>query len=208
MLNLDKKHGFTLVELLVTLAIAALLISLSVPFVVSLQRDVALQKTLKQTKFEMISTLNYALAGKSFSSLAAENSTIPAAYGLYFQKGEYGFQPDLLYLELEKEKGEYSILYQHSKPLPSPSVTINQIQLKKSDKASEKTVEGVLILIHPPLGTIQFLEMSSLSSKPFPTPPLSSEKEAQVTFSFSYKHDLDHQNLTFNSQKQFSHLND
>jgi len=196
--------GFTMVELLITLSLAAMLIGLAAPFVSTLRVDIAMQKTLKNIKFELVSALNYSLAGKSFATLDKKDlekvSFIPQVYGFYLQKGEYGHQPNYRYLEFKVENAELSIIYQKEHPLPSSEVFLSQIRLV--DGEGVKPVDGVLILIKPPYGTIEFLELESLDQ----TVPFSSQATyEEIHLSFQYKENqASHETLIFDQFKQFS----
>ncbi len=161
---IDNK-GFTFIEMLIVLALMAMLIALSAPFIASLRSDIAMQNTLRQVKTDLVSTMSYSMAGKSFASLSANDlmnpKLIPAAYALYFTKDDdYGDQTPYQYLELTAEEEGLNKSMKNSYKNPhdyaSPSVYLKKIVLK--GESNEKTVNSAYIIIMPPFGKILFVQ--------------------------------------------------
>ena len=160
-----RKAGFTLIEMLIVLALMSMLIVLSAPFVTSLRSDIAMQRTLKQVKTDMVSTLSYALAGKTFASLSADElmdpTLIPAAYSLYFETDtDYGDQKPYKYFEIKADQEglnqSMSRSYDFEHEYESPSVFLKGITLKKAG-VEIATVDTAHIIILPPFGRILFV---------------------------------------------------
>lgn len=160
-----SKAGFTLVEMLIVLALMAMLIVLAAPFVTSLRSDIAMQRTLKQVKTDMVSALSYALAGKSFASLSADElmnpDLIPAAYSLYFETDtDYGDQTPYRYLELTADRdglnSTMALSYDQPNEYESPSVYLKEISLKKLG-TTVTTTDSAHVIVLPPFGRLLFV---------------------------------------------------
>lgn len=159
-----RQAGFTLIEMLVVMALMAMLIVLSAPFVASLRSDISMQSTLRQVKVDLVSTISYSLAGKSFAALSADDlmnhKLIPAAYSLYFATDtDYGDQAPYKYLELiADEEGlekSMSLSYEYDHEYRSPSVYLKGITLKNTEGTT--TTDSAYIIILPPFGKILFV---------------------------------------------------
>ncbi len=205
------QKGFTLIELLVVIGLMAIVLGLSVPFVTSLRSDVSLRKTLKQVETDVVSTLNYSLAGKSFAAISSgdlvESELIPAAYLLHFQVSEEGDQYPYIYFELADNGGgqenPMTITYQKNKDFPGSSVFLKQIELiSRVDQVSE-SVQSASILIQPPFGRVSFIELGTENLGTFTEQILyDDQKYDEIRLSFQYKDDeknLSH--FKFNTSK-------
>ncbi len=164
--QIANNKGFTLIEMLIVLALMAMLIALSAPFVTSLRSDIAMQRTLRQVKTDMVSTIDYSLAGKSFAALSADDlmnpELIPAAYSLYFETSDtYGDQAPYKYLELSAdEEGlskSMSLSYEYEHEYEAPAVYLKEIVLKNSVNSGSTTTDSAHIIILPPFGKILFV---------------------------------------------------
>lgn len=163
----SAKAGFTLIEMLIVLALMAMLIVLSAPFVTSLRSDISMQRTLKQVKTDMVSALSYALAGKSFASLSADElinpDLIPAAYALYFETDtDYGDQTPYRYLELtavdEGLNSTMELSYDYANEYESPAVYLKGITLTNSETGASKATDSAYIIVIPPFGRLLFVD--------------------------------------------------
>lgn len=152
--------------MLVVMALMAMLIVMSAPFVASLRSDISMQSTLRQIKVDLVSTISYSLAGKSFAALSADDlmnpKLIPAAYSLYFATDtDYGDQTPYKYLELTAdEEGlekSMSLSYEYDHEYRSPSVFLKGISLKNSETGSITTTDSAYIIILPPFGKLLFV---------------------------------------------------
>ena len=87
--------GFTLVELIIVMAIMSFLLALSAPMVEAARSDIAMNRTLRFVKTDMITAMGYALAGKSVAAQVSgdlkDRSQIPKTYALYFQTSDDDF---------------------------------------------------------------------------------------------------------------------
>lgn len=209
--SLHHKRGFTMVEILIVLGIVAILISLSAPFVSSLQRDITFQKNAQQAEFQILSTLNYALAGKSFTSLSQEGvkkeGVIPVAYGLYMKKGKYGSQPDYQYLEFKENGAFLEVIYKGVHPFSSESIYLDEISLFNTKK-SVKSTNDLLVLIYPPFGKVRFIEVGKVPGKISQNlidSPVSAYQEVQLSFQYKNE-DVFKQVLSFNLSKELSFI--
>jgi len=149
------------------MALMAMLIVMSAPFVTSLRSDTAMQSTLRQVKVDLVSTMSYSLAGKSFAAISADDlmnpELIPAAYSLYLKTDtDYGDQTPYKYLELSAESEgldkPYKLSYEHEKEYDNPSVYLKEINLKNSESGNSVAVDSAYIVIMPPFGKILFVD--------------------------------------------------
>lgn len=147
------------------MAIVAMLLGMTVPFVASLRADISMQQVLRQVKVDLISTLNYSLAGKSFGAISKNQlqstDLIPEAYGLYFQVGEdkEGQRP-YSYFEMtaknSSDVNQFKINYQNTKDYSNSTIYLKSIFLENSKDKSAIEVKNASILIIPPFGKVFF----------------------------------------------------
>ncbi len=192
--------GFTLIEIFVVIGISAMLIALSAPFVTSLQSDISMQQTLRQVKVDLVSTLNYSLAGKSFAALSAKQlmnpELIPEAYALYFQVDpSYGAQTPYDYLEFtansDSEQKSLKSSYQKQNDYPNSSVYLKSITLLNSRKQSHLDLKNAFIFILPPFGKVIFLNenLESLAHLNSEKLEKNMDEYDQIKLTFQYKDD-------------------
>ncbi len=160
----SKNKGFTFVELIIVVALALFLLGLSVPFVTALRSDIAMLRSLKQVKTDLLSTAAYALSGKSFAALAADDllnpELIPSHYGLLLkaEEGE-GAGQSYRYFEwrsrpLHEDPPTAKTLYWIEKELPSPGVSLRSIRLKQSLEDPGTPADSLLLVSVPPFGRL------------------------------------------------------
>lgn len=162
-----NKEGFTFVELMIVSVIMMVLLGLSAPFVSSLRSEVALRSAIRQVKTDVITTMGYAMAGKSIAALSARQlndpSLIPGYYGLHFTSGnDYGSSEPYYYLELSTQLNNQNMMvakniYQIEKEVSSPVVFLKDIRIKKNASDLGRSVGSVMILFTPPFGKVTFL---------------------------------------------------
>lgn len=190
-----SRAGFTLVELLIVMALIAFLLALSVPFVQSLRPEIALQNTLREVKSEVVSTLTYALAGKSFATVTGEDTldpALPAAYGLHFS-----MDPEVDYFEyLEFSSDDYAsekpmdVIFQHAIEYPSSAVSLEGITLV-DEKNQTTPLQEVYLMVAPPFGKVLFLDQEGLLVSNVFEVTDSQKQDLQLTFRYKdYDQDL------------------
>lgn len=160
-----------MIELLVVMVIMFILLALSAPFVTSLQSDIAIRKTVRQVKTDLITNIGYSLAGKSITALSADDLTnpelLPSHYALYFKTyDEYGNYSPYSYIEMRvgESNGSDKIakkLYQIEKEIPSSVVSLKEIRI---DGVSSKTVDSAYIVFTPPFGKVYLVSGSAHES--------------------------------------------
>ena len=166
MFRTSYTKGFTLIEMLIVLALMAMLLTLSAPFVTSLRSDIAMKRVLRSVKLDMVSTISYSLAGKSFSALDADDLTdpalIPSAYALYFEKDfDYGDTNFYEYLEFVSEEDgtnkPMTVSYKNPHEYPAPSVYLHSIVFRESVTGNEVDADAGYIIVLPPFGKLLFV---------------------------------------------------
>ncbi|MFH0837975.1 MAG: type II secretion system protein [Patescibacteria group bacterium] len=164
MKSVRANAGFTLVELIIVMAIMGLLLAMSAPFVSATRSDISMSRTIRVIKTDLMTNLGYALAGKSIGALSADAlldpEQIPSHYALYFQKmDDYGGGVPYSYLEFHPlEDGKnVKVSYMIEKEWPSSDVYLKEIRLSKDDGSAGKTVDSGLIFFTAPFGKINFV---------------------------------------------------
>lgn len=159
-----KNAGFTLVELIIVLAIMSFLIALSAPMVEAARSDISMNRTLRYVKTDLITGMGYALAGKSIAALSSGNlmdtKQIPESYALYFTTSPDDFAgPEYQYLELvpDGDTGHVRLNYQVNKEWPSPAVALRAIRLLNEDGSTAETPKEALIFFTSPFGRINII---------------------------------------------------
>ncbi len=160
-----------MIEILIVMAIMFILLALSSPFVTSLQSDIAIRKTVRQVKTDLITNIGYSLAGKSITALSEGDLTnpelLPSHYALYFRTyDEYGNQSPYNYIEMRAgaSNGLGQIankLYQIEKEIPTSVVYLKEIRIINS---SSKSVDSAYIIFTPPFGKIYLVSGSTFES--------------------------------------------
>lgn len=160
----EKNAGFTLVELIIVLAIMSFLIALSAPMVEAARSDISMNRTLRYVKTDLITGMGYALAGKSIGALSSGDLTdtkqIPETYALYFQTSPDDFAGvEYEYWELVPvgDKGEVKRNYWVSKEWPSSAVALRKIRLLNDDGSLAATPQEALIFFTSPFGRINII---------------------------------------------------
>ena len=149
--------GFTIIELLIVMTIMSVLLALSAPFVTSTRSDIAMNRTVRQVKTDLVTNMGYSLAGKSIAALSHGNlmdaSQIPSHYALYFATdSDWGGGIPYQYLEFTPEgEDDISINYQFEKEWPSSTVYLKEIRLDGS------AISSAYIFFTSPFGKINFL---------------------------------------------------
>ena len=161
-----RSKGFTMVELLIVAVLAMVLLALSAPFVSALSAELAMLRTLRQVRTDLVTGLSYAMAGKSIAALSQNDLTnpelIPGYYGLHFQRDEdYGDPHPYSYVEFsaqvqEQNSQEAKPLYALAKDLPSTAVFLQEIRLRQDAEDEGKALEQILVLFAPPFGKVAF----------------------------------------------------
>ena len=159
-----KNAGFTLVELIIVLAIMSFLLALSAPMVEAARSDISMNRTLRYVKTDMITGMGYALAGKSIAALTSDKlmdtKQIPESYALYFQTSPDDFAgPEYQYLELvpDGDTGRVRLNYQINKEWPSPAVALRDIRLIGDAGGPGESVKQALIFFTSPFGRINII---------------------------------------------------
>jgi prepilin-type N-terminal cleavage/methylation domain-containing protein len=161
----EKNAGFTLVELIIVLAIMSFLIALSAPMVEAARSDISMNRTLRYVKTDLITGMGYALAGKSIGALSSgdlmDTKQIPESYALYFQTSPDDFAgPEYKYLELVPDGDDFGrvrVNYQIEKEWPSPAVALREIRLLNDDGSVAATPKESLIFFTSPFGRINII---------------------------------------------------
>jgi len=153
--------GFTIIELIIVMAIMSLLLAMSAPFVSAARSDIAMNRMVRVLRTDIVTNLGYSLAGKSIAALSSDAlldvEQIPSHYGLYFRReDDYGGGVPYSYLEFrpQEDKGKLRVNYQIDKEWPSSEVYLKEIRLKKGDGSEGKQVHSALILFAAPFGKI------------------------------------------------------
>jgi prepilin-type N-terminal cleavage/methylation domain-containing protein len=210
-LPLDSK-GFTMIELLIVLAIMSFLLALSAPFITSTRADIAMNRTLRQVKTDLITNMGYALAGKSIGALSkgdiTDASQIPSHYGLYFQAGEFGNQEPYRYLEMTTDglSEDVKLNYDFVKEWPASAVALKDIRLISDSGASERSVSNLLIVFSAPFGKVNFMtghdELLSGNSISVRDAMEENKDIKQIKLDFQYKNnEISTTTLSFNTDK-------
>ena len=158
--------GFTFVELIVVSAIAMVLMGLSAPFITALRSDISMKESLNQVKTDIVTTMGYALAGKSIGALASGNladvSLIPSHYALFFQKDDdYGDVSPYYYTEyttdINLNQRNTKLTYKVAKDMPSSTVFLKDIRLRKNETETGQSVNAAFIFFSAPLAKVNLL---------------------------------------------------
>ena len=172
MIKRSLKHrrqvkGFTFVELIIVCAIGMVLLGLSAPFITALRSDLSMKESLSQVKTDIVTTMGYALAGKSVGALASGDledvSLIPSHYAIYFQTdGDYGDISPYYYTEFSTDiinKDEYNtkLTYSIPKDMPSETVYLKDIRLKKEVSDAGQSVASAFIFFSAPFAKVHLL---------------------------------------------------
>lgn len=211
--------GFTLVELIIVMAIMSFLLALSAPMVEAARSDISMNRTLRFVKTDLITGMGYALAGKSIGAFSANDLSdihqIPETYALYFQKSSDSTDPKYYYVELvpvEGKSGEVSVNYQVEKEWPSSAVALTDIRLTDGGTDPGRSVEQALIFFTSPFGKINFIADPGQLFVPGGTMNLaeafkneSDTKQIELDFQFQ-DNELSESTLTLNTDKTISIL--
>ncbi len=189
-----QNKGFTIIELLIVMGLAALMLSLSAPLVNSLEPEIKMEATIKQIKQDLISTLHYAMAGKSFGAIKGQNienpSQLPFAYLLHFQSNnDFGDPIPYRYLELtQNENGSMEWIYQKEHPYPNTHVFLKEIRLTQNESEKSETVSSAYIGFIPPFAKVFFIDAGP-EFTPANTDELFKDQEKfdQIELIFQYK---------------------
>lgn len=159
-----------MIELLIVLVIIMVLLALSAPFVTSLRSDVSIAQTLKEVKSDLVATMSYSMAGKSFASLASADGPspelMPSRYALFFKKDAAGIQNPYYYLETKTQTASSTnqptqSIYRLEKEMPSPGVFLKSIRLINAAGVS-KEVDSVMVFFTPPFGKVVIVDGTGL----------------------------------------------
>jgi prepilin-type N-terminal cleavage/methylation domain-containing protein len=199
---IKSKKGFTLIEMIVVIAIMGILLGLAAPFTTSIRSDISMRKTVRQIKSDIVGNLGYSLAGKSINALVKDDllnpEQIPSHYALYFQTdNDYGDIIPYQYAEFSTDiQGGTSqsskVIYKIEKEMPNSTVYIKDIRLKRQDGDSGVSVNSAYVFFTPPFGKVSFLNNNNqLISGPGMSGSLdnlinSGDFEA-IEFDFQYK---------------------
>ncbi len=196
-----------MIELLVVMTLMAFVLAMAVPFVESIRSDIAMRKTIRQVKTDLVTNIGYSLAGKSIAALVQGDlmnpSLIPSHYALYLKKDDESGNPTpYRYVELRSEiesggSQRIKVLYQIEKEMPSPAVYISDIRLRKSQSDSGSSVDSAYMFFTPPFGKISFvsgydslIENNTASFDPIVV--LGGARDIQkIEIDFKYKDDED-----------------
>jgi len=214
-----NKEGFTLVELIIVMAIMSFLLALSAPMVEAARSDISMNRTLRYVKTDLITGMGYALAGKSIGALSANDlknpAQIPETYALYFQKSADDFAgPKYSYVELvpDGDSGKVRVNYQVEKEWPSSAVALTAIRLTDGDTDPGRPVDQALIFFTSPFGKISFIADPGQLFVPGGTMNLaeafkneSDTKQIELDFQFR-DNELSKSTLTLNTDKTISIL--
>jgi len=158
--------GFTFIELIIVSTLAMVLLGLSAPFVTALRSELAMKESLSQVKTDIITTMGYALAGKSIGALASGDlediSLIPSHYALYFQTdNDYGDIRPYYYTEfatdINKNQYDTKLTYSVAKDMPSETVFLRDIRLKKNEADAGQSVDAAFIFFSAPFAKVNLL---------------------------------------------------
>lgn len=208
-----------MVELLVVMTLMAFVLGMAAPFATSIRSDIAMRKTIRQVKTDLLTNIGYSLAGKSITALTAGDlmnpDLIPSHYALYFKADDdFGDPAPYKYVEMRSEiesstVQKAKVIYQIDKEMPSPTIYISDIRLKTSESESGSSVDSAYIFFIPPFGKVVFINgnhdsLVENSSSSFD--PLSSFQEYAdikgIELDFKYKDDDDSvMTLCFGSDK-------
>lgn len=157
-------------ELIIVCAIAMILLGLSAPFVSALRGELEMKETLSKVKTDIITTMGYALAGKSIGAMASGNladaSLIPSHYALLFNTdSDYGNVSPYFYTEfttkiINKDENSTKLTYSIAKEMPSATIFIKDILLRKTETDAGQSVEAAFIFFSAP-----FAKVNLISSK-------------------------------------------
>lgn len=161
-----------MIEILVVMAIMFILLALSSPFVTSLQSDIAIRKTVRQVKTDLVTNIGYSLAGKSITALYEDDLTnpelMPSHYALYFKSyDEHGDYSPYSYIEMRADAsyGADQIarkLYQVEKEIPTSVVYLKEIRINNNTSSAE--VDSAYIIFTPPFGKVYLVSGSTYKS--------------------------------------------
>jgi prepilin-type N-terminal cleavage/methylation domain-containing protein len=171
--KISYNKGFTMIELLIVAALMMFLLALSAPFASSLRSDIAMNRTLQYIKSEIVTDMAYSISGKSITASVEGDlmnpDLIPSYYALYFQTAEdYGADKPHYYVEMRTDMEtepytETGVMYKIAKELPSPTVYLREIRVKKDNTDTGTPVDSVFMVFVPPFGKVLFLSnMDSL----------------------------------------------
>jgi prepilin-type N-terminal cleavage/methylation domain-containing protein len=213
-----QNKGFSMVELLIVMTLMAFVLAMAAPFASSIRSDIAMRKTIRQIKTDLVTNIGYSLAGKSIKALTEGDlmnpDLIPSHYALYFKKDDdFGDPTPYKYVELRSEiesstTQRAKVIYQVDKEMPSPVVYISDIRLKTSESGGGNSVDSAYIFFTPPFGKVVFSDnYNSLvenSSSSFD--PIAAFKESVdikgIELDFKYKDDEDSiMTLSFGADK-------
>lgn len=207
-----------MIELLVVMTLMALILTMAAPFASSIRSDIAMRKTIRQIKTDLVTNIGYSLAGKSIAALTEGDlmnpNLIPSHYALYFKKDDdFGNPTPYRYVEVRSEiqsstTQQAKVLYQIEKEIPSPAIYISDIRLKTSESGSGNSVDSAYIFFTPPFGKIVFLNGydSLVENNSSSFDPISAFKESAsikgIELDFKYKDDEDSvMTLSFGADK-------
>jgi len=209
----SENAGFTLIEILIVMGIMAMLIVLSAPFVTTLRSQIAMQGVLRQVKVDLVSTMSYSLAGKSYAALSEDDlmnpELIPAAYLLYFQKdADFGGERIYKYLELTAEEAlsekPLKTSYEFDHELSSPGVFLQDISLLNRVTGASQQVDAAYIVIMPPFGKVLFINDDQSFLSRLDAEELYRDREDfdEIQLTFQYKdRDFEAGTLSFSKDK-------
>lgn len=201
--------GFTLTELLIVMTLMAFLLAFSAPWVTSVRSEIAMQKTIRQIKSDFISTLTYALAGKSFglslNHQGFQNQKLPpSAYLLSFSLHEDNSSYSYLELSsLEDINESLSPIFKIDHLYPTSEVFLKEISLFDAKKQTEIPVNSAYIFVLPPFGKV-FLINGDDDLNQLQWDEISEKKSdyERITLTFQYKDKaLDSQSISLTTNK-------
>ncbi|MBN1259017.1 type II secretion system protein [Candidatus Peregrinibacteria bacterium] len=152
-------RGFTLVELLVVMALMMFLLGMAAPFAASIRSDIAIQKTVRQVKTDLITGNGYALAGKSIAALSegdlANKENIPAYYALRFTaSADYEESQLNNHYNYQEWGADRQMIYNLEKEWPSAAVYLKEMVLKTDPADAGTPVQEASIIFMPPFGRV------------------------------------------------------
>ena len=207
-----------MIELLIVMTLIAFVLAMAAPFATSIRSDIAMRKTIRQVKTDLITNIGYSLAGKSIAALTEGNlmnpDLIPSHYALYFKRDDdFVDTTPYRYVELRSEiessaSQRAKVIYQIEKEMPSPTVYISDIRLKTSGADSDNSIKSAYIFFVPPFGKIFFVsgydslvENNTASFDPV-TVFEESKNIQKIEIDFQYKDDEDSvMTLSFGTDK-------
>lgn len=215
---MKDQPGFTFVELLIVAAIMMVLMGLSTPFIVSLHADIALRRTVRQVKTDLLTNMTYAMSGKSIAGLSARMpnnvNLIPGYYVLHFRRaGDYGTDNPYYYLELSSTIGSSgnevaTPIYQLAKEMPSPAVYLKEIRLKTNGADSGASLDSASIFFTSPLGKVSLVTGANgmIDNAAYALDPIAAFRLGNATKTielvFQYKNEPDRTvTLSFGTEK-------